>query len=108
MRKEIITSIDEAITVVNKSQLVVGRKLQLDHRYPEALHVTPEGHVLVCGYGSSTVIKVDSDIRRKLATLATRRDGDPEKCDGLTDRLTDRLADRQSANHRSPPVGDNN
>lgn len=42
---------------------------------PFDVHVTPAGQVLVCGYQSDTVIQVDSEGRRKLATLTTNKDG---------------------------------
>ncbi|XP_052259099.1 uncharacterized protein LOC127863578 isoform X3 [Dreissena polymorpha] len=43
---------------------------------PYGLHVTPAGHVLVCGWRSHTIVQVDYEGRRKLATLSTReRDG---------------------------------
>ncbi|KAH3728946.1 hypothetical protein DPMN_054909 [Dreissena polymorpha] len=37
---------------------------------PNGLHVTPAGQVLVSGWGSNTIIQVDSEGKRKLATLA--------------------------------------
>ncbi|KAH3852942.1 hypothetical protein DPMN_095463 [Dreissena polymorpha] len=39
------------------------------------VHVTPAGQVLVCGYNSNTILQIDSQGSRKLATLATERDG---------------------------------
>ncbi|KAH3800244.1 hypothetical protein DPMN_153875 [Dreissena polymorpha] len=42
---------------------------------PHCVHVTPVGQVLVCGMMSNTIIQVDSTSRKKLATLATKRDG---------------------------------
>ncbi|XP_052237008.1 uncharacterized protein LOC127848538 isoform X2 [Dreissena polymorpha] len=42
---------------------------------PCDVHVTPAGQVLVCGMGSHTILQVDSEGRRKLATLATKEDG---------------------------------
>ena len=38
-------------------------------RWPDGLHVTPAGQVLVCGYGSDTVVQVDREGRRKVASL---------------------------------------
>ncbi|KAH3897664.1 hypothetical protein DPMN_021857 [Dreissena polymorpha] len=40
-------------------------------RGPYGLHVTPAGQVLVCGGLSSTVLQVDREGSRKLATLYT-------------------------------------
>ncbi|XP_052219463.1 uncharacterized protein LOC127836865 [Dreissena polymorpha] len=42
---------------------------------PYGVHVTPSGQVLVCGYSSNTVIKVDHEGRKKLATLVSNKDG---------------------------------
>ena len=42
---------------------------------PRGIHVTPAGQVLVSGWGSNTIIQVDSEGKRKLATLATHEDG---------------------------------
>ncbi|KAH3704233.1 hypothetical protein DPMN_079289 [Dreissena polymorpha] len=44
-------------------------------QYTTGVHVTPAGQVLVCGCNSKTIIQVDSKGQRKLATLATVRDG---------------------------------
>ncbi|KAH3879603.1 uncharacterized protein LOC127876068 isoform X1 [Dreissena polymorpha] len=42
---------------------------------PLGLHVTPAGQVLVCGWGSNTVLQVGWEGESKLATLATHEDG---------------------------------
>ncbi|XP_052231846.1 uncharacterized protein LOC127845152 [Dreissena polymorpha] len=42
---------------------------------PNGLHVTPAGQVLVSVWGSNTILQVDSEGKRKLATLATKEDG---------------------------------
>ncbi|KAH3799960.1 hypothetical protein DPMN_153584 [Dreissena polymorpha] len=42
---------------------------------PMGVHVTPSGQVLVCGYSSNTVIQVDCEGRKKLATLVPSKDG---------------------------------
>ncbi|KAH3816368.1 hypothetical protein DPMN_117884 [Dreissena polymorpha] len=47
----------------------------LELTWPTSLYVTPEGHVMVCGNDSDAILQVDSSGSRKLATLATRRDG---------------------------------
>ncbi|KAH3771555.1 protein PML-like [Dreissena polymorpha] len=39
------------------------------------LHVTPAGQVLVSANGSNTILQVDSEGKRKLATLGTKEDG---------------------------------
>ncbi|KAH3794804.1 hypothetical protein DPMN_148343 [Dreissena polymorpha] len=44
-------------------------------RWPRGLHVTPAGQVLVCGWGSDTVLQVGWEGQSKLATLATERHG---------------------------------
>ncbi|KAH3770400.1 hypothetical protein DPMN_171685 [Dreissena polymorpha] len=43
--------------------------------YPLGVHATPAGQVLVCGYWSNTVLQVDCVEMKKLATLATEKDG---------------------------------
>ncbi|KAH3693153.1 hypothetical protein DPMN_192555 [Dreissena polymorpha] len=42
---------------------------------PTCVHVTPAGQVLVCGPDSYNILQIDSKGSRKLATLATKRDG---------------------------------
>ncbi|KAH3881850.1 hypothetical protein DPMN_005777 [Dreissena polymorpha] len=46
-----------------------------DLRGPSGLHVTPAGQVLVCGWGSHTVLQVGWEGQSKLTTLATWEDG---------------------------------
>ncbi|KAH3869567.1 uncharacterized protein LOC127868057 [Dreissena polymorpha] len=41
---------------------------------PYGVNVTPAGQVLVCGLGSKTVIQVDRDGKKKLATLISQKD----------------------------------
>ncbi|KAH3693406.1 hypothetical protein DPMN_080838 [Dreissena polymorpha] len=43
--------------------------------WPRGLHVTPAGQVLVCGWGSHTVLQVGWEGKSKLANLATQEDG---------------------------------
>ncbi|XP_052256531.1 uncharacterized protein LOC127861855 [Dreissena polymorpha] len=42
---------------------------------PWGVHVTPSGQVLVCGYSSHTVIQVDREGSKRLATLISNKDG---------------------------------
>ncbi|XP_052227916.1 uncharacterized protein LOC127842449 [Dreissena polymorpha] len=42
---------------------------------PCGIHVTALGQVLVCGYGSDTILQLDSEGKKKLATLAITSDG---------------------------------
>ncbi|KAH3750156.1 hypothetical protein DPMN_184674 [Dreissena polymorpha] len=42
---------------------------------PKGVHVTPTGQVLVCGISSHTVIQVDRDGKKKMATLASEKNG---------------------------------
>ncbi|XP_052781230.1 uncharacterized protein LOC128217853 [Mya arenaria] len=62
------------ITLDNK-----GNKLDLltdpDMKHPTGVHVTPAGHVFVCCKDSNTVLQVDKDGKKKLATLARKEDG---------------------------------
>ncbi|XP_052220242.1 uncharacterized protein LOC127837321 [Dreissena polymorpha] len=41
---------------------------------PYGVHVTSSGHVLVCGFGSKNVIQLDTEGRKKLATLVSLTD----------------------------------
>ncbi|XP_052214318.1 uncharacterized protein LOC127832970 [Dreissena polymorpha] len=49
-------------------------------KYPRGIYVTPVGQLLVCGRDSSTILQVDSKGNKKLATLATQRDGLNSPC----------------------------
>ncbi|KAH3852002.1 hypothetical protein DPMN_094491 [Dreissena polymorpha] len=42
---------------------------------PYGINVTPAGQVLVCGEISNTVIQVDREVKKRIATLATQKDG---------------------------------
>ncbi|XP_052262107.1 uncharacterized protein LOC127865987 isoform X2 [Dreissena polymorpha] len=44
-------------------------------KHPTGVHVTPAGQVLVCGYSSNNVVQVDREGKKKLATLASSKDG---------------------------------
>ncbi|KAH3720350.1 hypothetical protein DPMN_063247 [Dreissena polymorpha] len=44
-------------------------------QFPNSVCVTPDGQVLCCAYSSNTVLHVDHEGKKKLATLASRRDG---------------------------------
>ncbi|XP_052248284.1 uncharacterized protein LOC127856230 [Dreissena polymorpha] len=46
-----------------------------DLKCPQGIHVTAQGQVLVCGGPSNTILQLDSEGKRKLATLATKRNG---------------------------------
>ncbi|XP_052247776.1 uncharacterized protein LOC127855903 isoform X2 [Dreissena polymorpha] len=46
-----------------------------DLQHPRGIHVTALGQVLVCGASSDTILQLDGEGKKKLATLATRRDG---------------------------------
>ncbi|XP_052780295.1 uncharacterized protein LOC128217292 [Mya arenaria] len=64
----------QLITLDNK-----GNKLALltdpDMTQPTGVHVTPAGHVFVCCWDSNTVLQVDKDGKKKLATLARKENG---------------------------------
>ncbi|KAH3749885.1 hypothetical protein DPMN_184400 [Dreissena polymorpha] len=45
-----------------------------DLEYPAGIHMTALGQVLVCGGSSKTVLQLDGEGKKKLATLATWRD----------------------------------
>ncbi|KAH3708275.1 hypothetical protein DPMN_067722 [Dreissena polymorpha] len=42
---------------------------------PRGIHVTPAGQVLVIGAQSNTILQIDSEGKRKLATLVTQKAG---------------------------------
>ncbi|XP_052237689.1 uncharacterized protein LOC127849002 [Dreissena polymorpha] len=44
-------------------------------QWPQCVHVTPGDQVLVCGYNFHTILQVDCEGRRKLATIASKEDG---------------------------------
>ncbi|XP_052213775.1 uncharacterized protein LOC127832376 [Dreissena polymorpha] len=44
-------------------------------RDTRGVHVTPVGQVLVCGYNSKNILQLDSEGKKKLATLVTEKDG---------------------------------
>ena len=46
-----------------------------DLKWPRGIHVTAQGQMLVCGEGSNTILQLDCEGRKKLATLATSSDG---------------------------------
>ncbi|XP_052246553.1 transcription intermediary factor 1-alpha-like [Dreissena polymorpha] len=46
-----------------------------DLQGPNGIHVTDLGQVLVCGWLSKTIIQLDGEGKKKLATLASERDG---------------------------------
>ena len=43
-------------------------------QHPQAVHVTPSGQVLVCGNTSPTVVQVDREGRKRLATVVAKTD----------------------------------
>ncbi|WAR01284.1 TRI33-like protein, partial [Mya arenaria] len=46
-----------------------------DFNWPCCVHVSESGHVFVCSYDSHTVVQVDQEGRKKLATLVRKGDG---------------------------------
>ena len=46
-----------------------------DLQTPNGIHVTDLGQVLVCGTSSRTIFQLDGEGKKKLATLATEKDG---------------------------------
>ncbi|XP_052818038.1 uncharacterized protein LOC128244063 [Mya arenaria] len=71
---------DQLITLDNN-----GKKLASftdpDMIEPTGIHVTPSRHVFVCCRDSGTVLQVDKDGKKKLATLARKEDGVYGPCD---------------------------
>ncbi|XP_052267088.1 uncharacterized protein LOC127868936 isoform X2 [Dreissena polymorpha] len=58
-----------------KDGTVISTFTDTELRGPSGVHVTPAGQVLVCGFASNTVIQVDREGKKKIATLATEKDG---------------------------------
>ncbi|KAH3749923.1 hypothetical protein DPMN_184438 [Dreissena polymorpha] len=54
---------------------VISTFTDIDLKGPRGVHVTPRGQVLVCGDKSNALIQVDNEGKKKLATLATKKDG---------------------------------
>ncbi|XP_052781621.1 uncharacterized protein LOC128218112 [Mya arenaria] len=85
VRKCAISNDGETIYITNnnKHQLITldnnGNQLAVltdpDMKNPTGVHVTATGHVFVCCCGSNTVLQVDKDGKKKLATLARKDDG---------------------------------
>ncbi|XP_052778682.1 uncharacterized protein LOC128216137 [Mya arenaria] len=62
------------ITLDNKGNML-SSLTDPDMKSPTGVHVTPAGHVFVCCCDSDTVLQVDKDGKKKLATLAREEDG---------------------------------
>ncbi|KAH3851953.1 uncharacterized protein LOC127874844 [Dreissena polymorpha] len=58
-----------------KDGAVISTFTDTELAYPYGVNVTPAGQVLVCGRNSNTVIQVDREGKKKIATLATQKDG---------------------------------
>ncbi|KAH3710262.1 uncharacterized protein LOC127857157 [Dreissena polymorpha] len=71
------------VTNYNRSMLltlardgtVISNFTDTELKNPRGVHLTPAGQVLVCGQSSNTVIQVDREGKKKIATLATQKDG---------------------------------
>ncbi|KAH3806106.1 uncharacterized protein LOC127834645 [Dreissena polymorpha] len=66
---------DHKLLTLSPDGTLISTFTDPDLQYPWGVHVTRAGQVLVCGYTSNTVIQVDGEGKRKLATLATWTDG---------------------------------
>ncbi|KAH3866948.1 hypothetical protein DPMN_030072 [Dreissena polymorpha] len=64
---------DKVLTLAREGT-VLHTFTDLDLERPRGIHVIAQGQVLVCGYGSNTIIQLDGQGTKKLATIATRRD----------------------------------
>ncbi|XP_052768811.1 uncharacterized protein LOC128209039 isoform X1 [Mya arenaria] len=62
------------ITIDNKGNILSTLQDQ-DIKSPVGVYVNEDGHVFVCSYRSCTVIQVDQEGRKKLATLVREEDG---------------------------------
>ncbi|XP_052781810.1 uncharacterized protein LOC128218239 [Mya arenaria] len=62
------------ITLDNKGNKLASL-IDPDMKQLTAVHVTPAEHVFVCCFGSDTVLQVDKDGKKTLATLARKENG---------------------------------
>ncbi|KAH3718511.1 hypothetical protein DPMN_061316 [Dreissena polymorpha] len=69
----IINSLQHKLLTLARNGTRLATYTDPDREGPSCVHVTPAGQVLVCGYLSHTILHVDSEGRRKLATLSTGR-----------------------------------
>ncbi|XP_052237735.1 uncharacterized protein LOC127849052 [Dreissena polymorpha] len=71
-----VTSLHKhSLLTLDKDGNAISTFTDIDLKGPQGVHVTPSGQVLVCGETTHTIIQVDSDGKKKLATLATKKDG---------------------------------
>ncbi|XP_052284810.1 uncharacterized protein LOC127881167 isoform X2 [Dreissena polymorpha] len=63
------------LLTLTRNGTVISTFTDTELQSPWGVHVTPAGQVLVCGYTSHTIIQVDIEGKKKIATLATQKDG---------------------------------
>ncbi|XP_052275475.1 uncharacterized protein LOC127874856 isoform X2 [Dreissena polymorpha] len=71
----VINHTNHKLLTLAKDGAVLSAFTDSDLQNPRGLNVTPAGQVLVCAYRSNTVIQVDHEGRKKLATLVSNTDG---------------------------------
>ncbi|KAH3701950.1 uncharacterized protein LOC127861057 [Dreissena polymorpha] len=71
----VINSPQHKLLTLARDGSVLATFMDPELKWPICVHVTHAGQVLVCGLASNTILQIDSKDSRKLATLATTRDG---------------------------------
>ncbi|KAH3851455.1 hypothetical protein DPMN_093937 [Dreissena polymorpha] len=66
---------EHKLLTLAKDGTVISTFTDTELQLPLGVHMTPAGQVLVCGYGSNTVIQVDREGKKKIALLAVNKDG---------------------------------
>ncbi|XP_052778097.1 uncharacterized protein LOC128215452 [Mya arenaria] len=70
----VTTSDKSELITLDKGGQVLSTLKDPDLRAPNGVCVSPIGHVFVCGFESHTVLQVDREGRKKLATVARKAD----------------------------------
>ncbi|KAH3776079.1 hypothetical protein DPMN_177492 [Dreissena polymorpha] len=73
--KILFTSLnDHKVITLARDGTILHTFTDPDLKWPHGIHVTAQGQMLVCGEGSNTILQLDCEGRKKLATLATSSD----------------------------------
>ncbi|KAH3781058.1 hypothetical protein DPMN_158883 [Dreissena polymorpha] len=70
-----ITSKFDKLLTLARNGTLLATLTDPDLYLPHGIHVTPAGQVLLCGGVPQAILQVGGKGRRKLATLATHKDG---------------------------------
>ncbi|KAH3794003.1 hypothetical protein DPMN_147532 [Dreissena polymorpha] len=66
---------DDKVLTLARDDTLLHTFTDPDLQDPEGIHVTDLGQVLVCGFDSKTILHLDGEGKKKLATLARMSDG---------------------------------